>query len=150
MKYVILSLILIVLSNKAFSQTTESDEELGVYLGGWSYHLGTDYNYNENHNMVVLEYDNVVFGGFKNSFDENTYVLGYHWYKDVDDFRFSAIGLLTYGYSKGNYYEVFYERGSGSKALIVPVVSVSYTKYNVQPAIGLMGNALAVLVKAKF
>lgn len=150
MKYVILSLILIALSNKAFSQTEDSDKEVGVYLGGWSYHLGTDYDYNGDHNMVVFEYGDVVFGGFKNSFNENTYVLGYHWYKDVEDFRFSAMGLLTYGYSQGNYYEMFYERGSGAKALVVPVVSVSYTKYQVQPAIGLMGNALAVLVKAKF
>lgn len=148
MKNILLTLILSLIST--YSLANEEEPSLDIYLGGWSYHVDAEFDYNESHNMVAIEYENIVFGSFKNSFDEDTYLLGYHWYKDVDDFRIGGMGLLTHGYSKGRYYEAFYKKGSGQKVLPIPVVYVSYTKYPVQPVIGIMGNAITALVKIDF
>ena len=55
-----------------------------IYLGGVSKHFGSSYDgegykYNENHELVAIEYNNIFLGTMLNSYHARSYAVGYQY-----------------------------------------------------------------------
>lgn len=141
--------------------------ETRVYAGAWSTHIG-DMHYttvnvnpdgsiskekhkldlNETHNLVAVEYKRIIAGYFKNSFSDDTAVVGVNVLeKKWGDFTGKLFVGATYGYR-----ECFGHNPYENKRVCPAVVPmVTYDKYEiVQPYVGLFGNAVAVGFSKKF
>lgn len=140
-------ILLIALTLISFN-TLANDADL--YLGGWSKHFNSSYDYNETNNLIGIEYDNLVVGKFDNSFDETTYIFGYDWNTQWYDIKVGALSGVMYGYTRGRLYDYLYESGSGKRLLPMILPYISYVKYPVQPVIGVMGNAFILTFKIDF
>lgn len=117
--------------------------ETYVYTGAWSKHLFTDQEYNEVHNFAAIEHKGVMGGYFKNSYNEDSYVVGFRLTKAWGDFEGGVMFAATYGYR-----DCVQGYADASKRLCPAIVpSVAYTKYRVQPLALLLGNALAFSVR---
>lgn len=118
--------------------------ETAVTLGGWSKHLITDEDYNESHDAVLVEHNGWMAGRFTNSYDRTTYALAYGWSKKWGNWRGSVHAGVMRGYTKC-YGE------DGSSANICPMIypAVTYTKYRVQPQVGLLGEAIVFSIRVR-
>lgn len=132
--------------NIELSQTQETATSWSVHVGGWSHHVKVeDFNYNETHNMKIVQRNNILFGEFTNSFGNSTYVVGYDLkLANKHDFQFGLIGGAVHGYKN--------DAIKSWKFNVMPIVVpyVTYTKYDIQPSLSLMGNAVVVSVKYQF
>lgn len=99
--------------------------EFSVILGGWSkHHKDEDKDYNESHNMIGLEYKDVIIVKFDNSFDDNSVMLAYSpELGDLLPFDSKLNGLLTYGYTAG--VVTGYHDGA-HKPFILPKIAMDY------------------------
>lgn len=115
-----------------------------LYLGGWSSHL-TSGDYNETHHFHAYEKDGWLVGGFVNSFNDYTLLAGkkYNWKNDSESIEWGFFTGMTYGYS-GDDVAISVD---GFMPVLVPYIS--YTEYKVQPALLLMGNAVAITFRVE-
>lgn len=143
------NLILIALTIMSFNALA-SEDQFSVTVGVYTKHFEGDFDYNENNKLLAFEYNNFVVGTFDNSFDDQTYLVGYDWHTEWNDFRFGVIGGAMYGYNRGRVYDMFYSEGSGTKLLPLALPYVSYNKYLIKPIVGVMGNAVTLLAKYEF
>lgn len=118
-----------------------------LYTGAWSTHINPheDVN-NEKHNLIAYEHSNIVVGYFKNSFSYDSAILLYQYpvktYGNIDiNVGFGA----TYGYRECPYSED--PESTKAKVCIAVVPEIVYTKYKVQPAVLILGNAIAFSIK---
>lgn len=114
-----------------------------LYAGAWSKHLLTDDDYNETHNLAAVEHKRAFSGYFKNSYDRDSFAVGYSAIEGRSgDFEAKLILGAVYGYT------TCYGDDSGPKRVCpLAVPMVSYTKYRVQPTLMLMGEAVAFSVR---
>lgn len=135
----VLALIL-AYSNNAHSETA-------LHVGGYSYHVATGhkYDYNDWHQLVAVEYDSYIAGRFLNSYDRETFVVGYGWSKNWGDIKGSVYVGLTYGYRS-----CFGDDGTKGRFCPVAFPTLHYTKYDVQPGLLLFGEALAIEARVVF
>lgn len=115
-----------------------------LYLGGWSSHL-TDGEYNETHHFHAYEKDSWLIGDFVNSFNDYTLLAGkkYSWKNDSESIEWGFLVGMTYGYSNDDVAISI----DGFMPALVPYVS--YTEYKVQPALLLLGNAVALTFRVE-
>ena len=71
-------------------------------LGGLSTHL-SDGNYNAFHRLVIISHNDYFGGYFRNSFDDDSFVLGRTWHFEDSVFRFNLHGGVVYGYRKSSH-----------------------------------------------
>lgn len=121
--------------------------ETALLVGGWSHHVmaDEDYRYNETHNAIMVERDGWLVGRFDNSYNRETWAIGYGRAWKRGNVKASLTGGLMRGYEK-----CYDEDGSGTSN-ICPMIypSVTYTKHQVQPQLGLLGNAVVFLVRVR-
>lgn len=110
-----------------------------LHLGGWSKHL-VDGNFNETHHLIAIEHDNYIIGGFVNSFDDYTLLAGkkFSWQNENESLEWGFLVGITYGYSSQDVSLSV----NGFMPVLVPYLSC--TEYKVQPALLLLGNAVAI------
>lgn len=54
-------------------------DDLSIFLGGWSKHINHKKEYNETHNMITVQYKNIMFSPYyKNSYGDASQYLGYY------------------------------------------------------------------------
>ena len=136
------------------------DEMFGytMHIGGWSHHLNPnkyDFEYNESHEMLAIEYQNWVVGTFINSFYDRTWLVGYNFKKDLtDEIQVGAMLALSYGYDEEDVAE---EKLALNHKGFMPIgyFHASYLAYQdkdikVRPTFGLMGSALVLMVQLEF
>jgi len=134
----------------AFLFAMPSMADSTVYLGAVSKHIGGDseYDYNENHNLIGVEADGWFAGFFENSYREDTWAIGHRLTKRYGDFEPGILVGASYGYrncAKG------YD-DAGETRRVCPVVAPSLTWHGIKKATGLkptvmlLGNAVAVTV----
>lgn len=128
-----------------------------IYAGAWSYHLNPVVGVNnQTHQLLAYERNSYVFGTFKNSFGDRTYIAG----KEFELFEYgyirgSVLLGVDYGYkeciaNKVSANEYKYKSRGSAKACIVGVPSLQYTKYKLQPTFSAMGDALTLGIKMDF
>jgi hypothetical protein len=125
-------------------EATACDE---VYLGAVSYHINDDRDLKSTHAMLACEKGGYIVGAMENSHEDPTALVGKKFNIYSKGYIDSRIYVgATYGYYGCD------NRDTGSSRSICPMIvpEISYTKYRVEPAIVLLGNALAVTVKYNF
>ena len=119
--------------------------ELALLAGGWSTHLSSG-DYNETHKATLVEYKNYMAGTFTNSYGRETWVAGYGWQRQWGHWR----GSLHAGVMRG--YERCYGAGrEGDNTKVCPMAypALTYTRYRVQPQVGLLGDAVVFIVRMR-
>lgn len=127
-----------------------------LYTGAWSYHFGDTYmetdEYfsdvsNSTHYLLAYERNNYIVGGFKNSFGDPTDLVGRKFNVfDAGGFEGSLYAGATYGYFACQKDLVEPDK---QKARVCPalVPEVAYKRFAVQPAVIILGNAIALTIK---
>lgn len=87
--------------------SSHAGAEARLYLGALSKHFGSE-DYNETHNLVMVEHNGLIAGYTDNSYDDDTFLLGGKFRVERADFiphvESSVLVAATYGYrscSKG-------------------------------------------------
>lgn len=109
-----------------------------VHFGGWSYHFERNPKNNENNKLLALQYKNVVMGTFKNTYSEQTFLIGYA----TDDFHIAGpvyvggwIGA-TYGYTEEQVNVNI--KGTKITPMIAPYFKIKYEDLGID--IGVLGD----------
>lgn len=118
--YVWWALAAFVLVCGVYSSNARGETEL--YLGAWSKHFNSEREYNESHNLVGINYKSWVAGRLDNSYDRETWFVGYdlRWsYKGV---HAGVMATVTRGYTDcfGG------DDGGSSKVCFMPLPYIGY------------------------
>lgn len=121
----------------------ESHAETYVYTGAWSKHIASKTDYNEAHRLVAVEHGNTIAGYFKNSFGDDSFFAGSTYSRQWGYFEGTLMVGAMYGY-KGCKGQQEQER-----KMVCPMAApaVSYTKYEAEPTLIVLGNAVAISVR---
>ncbi|CAH9017268.1 putative TMhelix containing protein [Vibrio phage 193E37-1] len=139
----LLVVILLLLPLSAFADA--------LYLGGVSKHFGSNYDsdgykYNDNHEMIVIEYSNVFLGTMLNSYHERSYVVGYQ-YGLIEEKYFNldlALGVIS-GYTEEQN-DIFRIGGVNGFGALMLEANTPYVK----PVVMLFGTAFVFSIKYEF
>ncbi len=125
-----------------------------LYTGAWSEHITGNHQENEvgtldvtnsEHNLLAYEKDSYIVGYFKNSFNNDTIVVGKRFELfELGDFKAGVYTGATYGYysCRG-----MADLGADKKVCPAIVPEISYTKYKLQPTLLMLGGAVAISLK---
>lgn len=137
MKYALLLAVLVGLSVQAKADS--------LLLGGWSVHLASDYDYNEEHNLVAYERNKWIGGYFKNSFNRDTYFVGrvFNMRTPVGEIGVIAGAMRGYTVCYGN---------DDTNADVCPMIVPYWEPIDtaVAPRFSLVGNAVAASFTVNF
>lgn len=137
-----LLIALLFLGAHMYAMNAEANDTY-VYTGAWSKHLFSKQDYNETHNFLAVEHKGVMAGYFKNSYSEDSAVVGFRMTEQWGDFEGGIMFAATHGYR-----DCVQGYADASKRVCPAIVpSIAYTKYRVQPVALLLGNALAFSVR---
>jgi hypothetical protein len=94
MKYVLTVLLLL-------SQLTYASDYY-LYTGGFSQHFksegeGED-KYNENNQLIGVEFHTIVAGTFKNTYNDRSFYIGRKFFKEAGNLELGIVAGATYGY----------------------------------------------------
>lgn len=67
------------------SETRADDAQQYVYLGAWSKHMNTRYDYNSNHGLIGYERNGWGVATFKNSYYNRSVLLGYTFHYELTE-----------------------------------------------------------------
>lgn len=73
--------------------------DTSVLLGGWSYHFDRGQDWNESHNMVIVEHKDYALGYMKNSYGDDTFMFfkDFTWYEsEYVNFGWKVGGNIGY------------------------------------------------------
>lgn len=112
-----------------------------LYLTLASHHFDNSYDYNEANPGIMLQHEGFVFGGYKNSFHDMSYLAAkkYDWQKGGFEYGF-LVGAVT-GYDMNWTVE-------GVTAFAAPYVSYDFDV--VKPTVLVLGNAVTLSVGFSF
>lgn len=116
-----------------------------LYLGAWSTHLDSEYNYNETHNLVAYERDSWAIGYFRNSYNRDTVFVSKEFSKRNRLVQYGAMVGVMRGYRK-----CYGDNDTNADVCPMVVPYVEPMIGDVRPRFMLVGNALAVTLKAEF
>lgn len=100
MMYRIASRLTFLLLMVSASLTTHA--ETSFKLGGLSTHL-SEGDYNAFHRLIIISHNDYFGGYFRNSFDDDSFVLGHTWGFEDSVFRFNLHAGVVYGYRKSSH-----------------------------------------------
>ncbi|MES1988095.1 MAG: hypothetical protein V4440_08715 [Pseudomonadota bacterium] len=122
-----------------------------ILLGAYTYHLrAIDRDLNQENEMIAIEYHGYIAGRMINSFYDETYFAGKRFViANYGDFELATTVGIDRGYKSC---KPGRRVPSDNDSVICPIVvpQIIYTKYQVQPSIGLFGNALTLHAEVKF
>jgi hypothetical protein len=105
-----------------------------------------EYKYNENHHMIGYQKNSYLLAHFKNSFNQNTWVLDKQFtITKKGNFTFLASLGITYGYTDCDFED------KGTKAEFCPhyQAGFAYTKYKIEPVISFGANHVGLAFRLK-
>ena len=144
----LIAIAIAIASLDAGSATAASLDKVNVFLGAVTDHPFSDRDFNENNKLVAIEYDHIFAGYFNNSYDEDTFALGYRVKKQIfKNIEISAVVGATYGYrdcTSG------FSETNGKKLCPAIAPMISYTKYKVQPTLAIIGESISLTAKIDF
>lgn len=149
----ILSIVIILIGIFLAGTLAEAEERPTLILGGVSHHFFTEDYTNSSHNVLAIEYRNVIAGYMKNSYDNDSFVLAYSG--KLYSGELVNIGLYlgaVRGYDKcfGKFTP---EEEGDDKAeacpFIAPQININ-TGYNLKPQLTLFGDALVLSARYEF
>ncbi|EDM46257.1 hypothetical protein [Marinobacter algicola] len=117
--------------------------EAHLHAGAWSQHF-SDEQRNETHDLIAVEVDSYMAGYFENSYSEDALFAAKRWSWQYGNFEAGIAVGAVYGYrscTKGTA-----DRSRRLCPLVYP--SLTYTKYVIQPSVLVLGNAVAVSIRA--
>lgn len=123
----------------------------GLYVGGWSNHLSgsTDksgYEYNEKHDLIAVEYNQIFVGTMLNSYSSRSFVAGYSF--DLYETKYIDFKLLAgavHGYTEA---QNDIARLGSVNGFVAPVVELNTP--HIKPTVMLFGEALTLTFKYEF
>lgn len=137
---------------ESVTEVVEERTTYKLYYGGWSKHLNeSDYDRNENNQLVAFEYRSWVVGTFVNSFYDRTWMAGYNFNYAWDKLEVGIIGGVSYGYDEEDAdeskYAISYKGWSP-----VGFLYISYPVYNsdsleIRTVMGSLGSALTLVAQ---
>lgn len=127
-----------------FLSLSSEDACADVLVGAWSTHFDTDHEYNEQHNLVAVEYNGYVAGYFKNSHDRDTVFLAKEFKKDTAIGEFGVMAGVMRGYT------VCYGNDDTNTDTCPMLVPYYEPDGPVAPRFLLFGNAAAVAINIEF
>lgn len=143
--------------SESFDDAVDEGVRLGwaAYAGAWSTHLKTydDYTFNENHELLALEYDRFVFGHMKNSYGDSTWLAAYDWgWYQNSVISVGALMGVSYGYDKDKMVTMKSINFDGWVPFGAPYVGYTgfLKEYNVEPRIAVLFPAVAITVRYEF
>lgn len=92
--------------------------------------------------MVAIEHNNVIAGGFKNSYNRETYFGAYRWAWKYKGLSAGVYGGLMHGYST-----CWGEDGSSKNVCPMVAPFVTWDAGPVNPQLFLIGEAIAVSIR---
>ena len=122
-----------------------------LYFGGWFSHLdgskdNTGYEYNSNHELVAIEYNNVFIGTMLNSYHTRSYIAGYKF--DLYETKYIDLSLIAGGVHGYTEAQNDIARIGNINGFLAPTVEFN-TQY-VKPTLTLFGTAATLMFKYEF
>lgn len=149
---IIIGMLLFALSSTVFANDTS------IYFGGWSKHFAVKggvakSSLNEQHQMFVVEHNNIVAGYFKNSYGDDSGVIArkYHIMSN-NTLSFDISVGASYGYKACRPRERY---PLDADKLFCPAVvpELTYTKYegkySIQPSVMIISGAVVLALKVQ-
>lgn len=124
------------------------ESEYSVLYAYKSKHWFTQDYTNDTHHMVGLRINNIVVGRFKNSYDRETFFLGFYGELNLTE-NWHVLGAI--GAMKG-YTSCFGNEGEDARWCAMVAGGVSYSGFSeyIQPAIFQLGDATNIGFKSDF
>lgn len=126
-------------------------EANGLYLGGWSSHLDgskdkTGYEYNEKHDLIAVEYNQIFVGTMLNSYSDRSFVAGYSFEPLSTEYvDFKLLVGAVHGYQE-KHNKIL--RVGSLNGFVAPVMEIN-TPY-IKPTVMLFGKAVTLTFKVEF
>tara|TARA_Y100000588_G_C14225560_1_gene912978 strand:- start:93 stop:533 length:441 start_codon:yes stop_codon:yes gene_type:complete len=122
-----------------------------AYFGGRSIHYKGE-AYNETHNLIAIGLKGVTIGTMKNSYKDQVYFAGYDLNQNTGHLTYGAVFGISHGYcGKNQKANSNTKYGCNTnKWLPLGVAYLSYSKFPIQPTIGITWNALVFTIRAEF
>ncbi len=119
-----------------------------VRLGGLSHHLDSDKDYNWFHRVAIVETSsNWVGGYFRNSYHDDTFLLGKKFVKQDKGVELSLLVGASYGYREDGGCYKYQGMNNYSKRIVCPVVAPEIRlDLPASPAIAIYGNAVVLTI----
>lgn len=116
---------------------------INLHLGGASHHLDNpdNFEYNENHNMILIERESLIGGYFKNSYGNGSVLLAKRYEWSCSSINYGFMVGATYGY------EDHQTPVTWNKFTPVVIPYVQYDFGGVKPTVSLMGTAVVLSVE---
>lgn len=116
-----------------------------IYIGGWSTHIASpDSQYNQSHDLIAYEHNSYLVGRFKNSYSRTSYVAAKGWHEQSGYLRLSLFVGGVYGYRS-----CYGDEGTEARLCPMLAPSATYTRWRVQPAVFLFGEALVLSARVE-
>lgn len=138
MRYFILGFMAVVVL--ALSMETQAD----VLIGAWSTHFDSDYEYNEQHNLIAVEVNSYMAGYFKNSYGRDTVFLAKEFSKQTSVGEFGVMAGVMRGYT------VCYGDDDTNTDVCPMLAPYWEPDGDVMPRFLIFGNAAAVAINVEF
>lgn len=106
-----------------------------------------EHSFNESNRLLAIEYKRVFAGYFKNSFNDDSFALGYRFSKQWGNWEGSILAGVTYGYRDcTSSWDQFEDKK------VCPAVSpmITYTKYDIKPTLIVIGEAISLTARKDF
>ena len=125
----------------------QAQAETHLHTGAWSHHVGSEYDYNETHNLLAVEHNGYLAGYFKNSQNDDSALVAARWRKAYPySLEASVLVGATYGYREDC---VKPDTVGRKRVCPLAVPAITYTGSQPQPSVMIMGNAVTFSVRWK-
>lgn len=151
----LLAVLVVILTIALVAYPSKSRAEAYTILGGLSHHFITEDYDNSNHNVVAFSYEKILAGYFKNSYNNDSFILGYEF--EIDNEQYFDVILYVAavrGYDKcyGKFTQE--ERQAGkSKVEVCGMIAPAFVfkvPYEVKPQLTLFGDAATLSARYDF
>lgn len=120
-----------------------------IYTGAWSYHFDQKDHpiTNQKHDLIGYQHDAWMIGSYHNSFGDQSYMIGREFQvRQYGNFNLTVVAGADYGYKSCT------GPTTNKDAVWCPAIMpvLTYTKYDIQPSLAIMGRALTLQIRWRF
>lgn len=120
--------------------------QTSIYGGALTYHFNRDKDYNETNELLMIQYDQVFGGYFKNSYYKDSAILGWQGMAlESESWKLSINPVLIYGYDQDQVIMPCIKKICPG---VIPMLE--YTALPIKPGILWGGSFLSLIVRYDF